>query len=149
MGWNLFLFLFLFCFVLFFALLFWGYSKWWQIKQCAPDLNRGLSSNFGGLRNANPVEFTEEYVMCTRKCILVMFTNGINMSLPRQTRVEIHWLSGKEKVPDTIFSKKKVTLRVFWDMKEVITIDFLPRSSPVNSENSLGKINLIYWMTLV
>ena len=46
--------------------LFWGYSKWGQIKQNAPGLNRGLSSNFWWLRSANHVKFTEECMMCSK-----------------------------------------------------------------------------------
>ena len=36
--------------------LFSVYSKWKQIKQIAPDLNRGLSSNFCWLRMSEPSE---------------------------------------------------------------------------------------------
>ena len=51
-------------------------------------------------------------------------------------------------------SVKKVTLILFWDMKEPIAIDFLEKGLTVNSAvlpiaNSLGKIHSIYWMTLV
>ena len=51
--------------------MFWDYSKCCWIKQSAPGLNRGLSSNFWWLSCANNVKFTEECVMCTRKHLLV------------------------------------------------------------------------------
>ena len=42
-----------------------------------------------------------------------IFTNELNLSLPRQARVkktfhgvETHWLSSKEKVPDVFFNKE-------------------------------------------
>ena len=35
-----------------------------SIKQTAPDMNRGLLSNFCWLTGANHVKFTEEYGMC-------------------------------------------------------------------------------------
>ena len=39
---------------------FWGYSKWWQIKQSAP----GQSSNLWWLKIANYMKFTEDCEMC-------------------------------------------------------------------------------------
>ena len=47
--------------------LFWGYLKWLPIRQSAPGLNKGLSSNFWWLRTVNHVKFTEECVMCMEK----------------------------------------------------------------------------------
>ena len=53
---------------------FWSYSKW-QIKESAPTLNRGLSSDFWWLRSANHVKFTEcmmhmeEHVLEEKKCL--------------------------------------------------------------------------------
>ena len=40
-------------------------------NQCAPDLNRDLSSNFWWLRSANHMKFIEEYVMWLEKHALV------------------------------------------------------------------------------
>ena len=51
--------------------LFWGYSKWWQINQCAPGLNRGLLSNLWRPRSANHVIFAEECVMSMKKHIFI------------------------------------------------------------------------------
>ena len=111
----------------------WGYSKWWQIKQSPPGLNRGLSSNFWWLRSAHHEKFTEECVMHTEKHVLVkrMFTNEQNMGLPQLTWVEktVHWMethrpSNKEKV--------WIMLIVFWNMKGPIIIDFLEKASIVN-----------------
>ena len=79
----------------------WGHSKWRQINQNALILNRGLSSKFCWLRIANHVKFTDEYIMCTEKQVLIKntFKNGINMGSPLRTlakktnhAVETHWL---------------------------------------------------------
>ena len=43
----------------------WGYSKRWQVKQIAPDLNRGMSSNFFGGRGA---EKCKPCKICRRMC---------------------------------------------------------------------------------
>ncbi len=53
----------------------------------APGLNRGLSSNYWWLRIANHMKFTEEWIICTEKHVLVkkIFTNEQNMSLHLQT----------------------------------------------------------------
>ena len=51
--------------------LFWGYSKWQQIKKSTRGLNRELSSNFYWLRIANHGNLTEDWVMCMEKHILV------------------------------------------------------------------------------
>ena len=51
------------------------------------------------------------------------------MALPQWdwvNRVETHWLSGKRKF-QVQQSVKKVRLIVFWDMKELITIDFFEK----------------------
>ena len=40
-------------------------------NQSAPNLNRSLPQNFGLLRNANHVKFTEEWMICTEKDVLV------------------------------------------------------------------------------
>ena len=42
-----------------------------KVKKDAPSLNRGLSSNFCWLRNANHVKFTEECVICRQKHVLI------------------------------------------------------------------------------
>ena len=49
-------------------------------NQNAPDLNRGLSSNFWWLRSANHVKFTEERVLCTENHVLAKknFTNWLD-----------------------------------------------------------------------
>ena len=41
------------------------------VNQSVSGLNRGLSSNFSWLRNANHVKFMQECVMCMEKHILV------------------------------------------------------------------------------
>ena len=50
-----------------------GYHKniCFEAIQNSGKLNRGLSSNFWWLKNANPMKFTEEYVMCMEKYILI------------------------------------------------------------------------------
>ena len=40
-------------------------------NQTASGFNRGLSSNYGWLRSANHVKFTEQYVMYMEKHVLV------------------------------------------------------------------------------
>ena len=86
-----------------------------KIKQRAPGLSRGLSSNFCCLKSANHMKFMQDYVMCTEKDILVkkLFINGLKMGLPRQACVkktvhvvEIHWITSKEKVPGEAVSKE-------------------------------------------
>ena len=61
------------------------------------------------------MKFTEEYVMCTEKHILVkkLFANKSKMGLQLEAwvkkkvhGVETHWLSGKEKVPATAVCKE-------------------------------------------
>ena len=51
--------------------LFWCYSKWQQIKENAPGLNKGLSSNFCWLWNTNHVKSIKECVLCMKKHVLV------------------------------------------------------------------------------
>ena len=59
------------------------------------------------------MKFTEEYVMIMEKYVLLkkMFSNGRNVGLllragVEKTGVETHWLTGKEKVPDTTVRKE-------------------------------------------
>ena len=65
-------------------------SKWWQIKQNVPSLNRVLSNFFWWLRSANHVKFTEGTVMCMEKRVLVkkLFVNELKMSVLPQTWIE-------------------------------------------------------------
>ena len=49
---------------------FWGYSKWWLIKQSSPGLNRDLSWNLCWLRSAIYVQFTAECVICIEKVFM-------------------------------------------------------------------------------
>ena len=82
-----------------------------------------------------------------------MFRNRVNMDLilraPVVHGVAICWLSGKKKLQGEHSVKKVI---VFWDMKRLITIDFLEKGESVNSASiahSYGKFRLMYWMTLV
>ena len=61
-----------------------------------------------------------------------MFILGLNMSLLLRANVEktVHWLSCKEKVPDTVTRKET---DVFWDMERLFTIDILEKSVTANS----------------
>ena len=111
------------------------------VNQSASGLNRGLSSNFWGLRNANHVKFTEECVMCMVKHVLArkMFSNGKNMSLLQRAwvkkalhGVKTHWLFSKKWFL-LQRSVKKVMLRVFWGVKGSITYDFQEKGTTVNS----------------
>ena len=86
--------------------LFWGYSRWQQIKQWLFFLR---------LRSADHMKFTKEFVMGIEKHILVqkIFTNGLNLCLPLQAWVEKkinwakrHWLSRRDKVPGAVISKE-------------------------------------------
>ena len=67
------------------------------------------------LRNANHVKFTEEYVMCTEKQVLIKqrFIKEQKIGLPLRITVEktvhaleTHWLFGKEKVLGAAISKE-------------------------------------------
>ena len=131
-----------------------------------PGLNWGLSLNFFGLRSANHMKFTEEYVMYMKMHVLInkMFTNGLNMGLlltsqsKRQSIVETHWLSGKEIVLGAAVSKDHAVI-VFWDIKGPIAGNFLEKFATVNSvsycllfmQNSTYLLNvpcIINWLLL-
>ena len=87
-----------------------------MLNQSALDLNRGLSSNFWWLRDANHVRFTDECALCTEKHVLVtqIFTNELSMELPcwnwveKKTAngVETFRLTSKEKFPFAASSKE-------------------------------------------
>ena len=78
------------------------------------------------------------------------------MGLPLHARVEktvheveTHWLSDRGKVLGTADNKEGHAVTVFWNMKGPIIIDFLEKDTIENSTSyCLGKISLIYWMTL-
>ena len=89
------------------------------ISNSAPISNRDVSSNF----KWKSCEIYEEDVMCIKKHVLIkrMFTNWLNMGLPRWAwvektvhRVETHWLSSKEKVLDTAVSKEGHADSILW-----------------------------------
>ena len=50
---------------------FWGYSKRRQIKQKAPRLNSGETSNLWWLRKSNHRKITEKSLMCTEKYVVI------------------------------------------------------------------------------
>ena len=115
--------------------MFWGYSKWQQIKHSTSILNRSLSSNFYWLRSANNVKFTEEYLWCMEKPVVVkeIFTNSFvtqslswkcSPTLPKRKNIQVQQ------------SVKKVMLTVFGDMKGPITIDFLEKDVTINSTSN-------------
>ena len=102
-----------------------------------------LSSNFWWQKSANHVKFWEECLMSMKKYISVqkMFAN----------RLEVHWLSSKEKILGTAVSKegyadnlqKHERTRQYWFPWKRCNCKLL------RIANSLSKIHLIYWMTLV
>ena len=105
----------------------------------APDMNRGLSSNFWWLRSANPVWFTKECVMCTEKHVLVkkILTNELNMGLPLQVwvkkiahGVETYGISRKEKFQALQSVKKVMLTSGAWKNP---SLDFLEKGANVNS----------------
>ena len=89
------------------------FSKYQKIKRNDPRLNRGLSSNFWRLTNANQVKLMDECVMCREHYEV---NNVYTMSKIRMQR-----------------SVKKVMLTVFKKMKGAITIDFLEKGATVNN----------------
>ena len=98
--------------------MFWGHSKWQQIKQCVPRLITGL------LSSENHVRFKEEYDVYPEACFSQK--NVYKWTKPEFAwvektvhEVEIHWLSSKEKVLGTVISKDYA---VFSDMKRPLTI---------------------------
>ena len=107
--------------------LFWGNSKWKQIRQSALGLNRGHLAKFSWLRSVKHMKLIEECLICMEKSTLVRkkkFTNRLNVSLPiwawiEKTvhAVETHWLSGKVQ-----WSLKKVMLTIFWAHQEMISL---------------------------
>ena len=87
-----------------------------------------------------------------------MFTAELNLGLPLQAwvektihAVEIHWLSGKEKVPSAAISKCHTDSLQTW--KDPYIIDFLEKKCKCKQCflfcQFLGKIHLICWMTLI
>ena len=108
-------------------LLFWGYSKWQQIKQNASGLNKSLPLHFWRLRIANYIKFTEECVMYTEKHVLVKQYFWVERTYHR---VETQCLVKKKFWAQ--WSAMKVTPTVFfWDMKRPITTDSLAKGSNV------------------
>ena len=70
-----------------------------------------------------------------------MLTKALDTGSPLQSwikktihQLEMRWLSGKENVPDTVVSKEGHAYSLLkQNMEGPITIDFLEKSSPVNS----------------
>ena len=127
--------------------LFWGYSKWLQI--------RGLEqwSIMKTLVCAKLVKFTKDSVMCAEKHVSVktIFTNGLNMGLPELKRQSTKWKQINSPVKKKFWvqwSLKEVMRIVFWGMKELITIDFHENRATVNTASycqPFGQIHLIEW----
>ena len=82
-------------------------------------MSRVLSLNLCWLRSANHVKFTEEYLMCTDKYVLIktikkgFATRNLSQKVSPWRR-KTHWLSAKEIIQAQL-SVKKVVLTVFWD----------------------------------
>ena len=130
--------------------MFWGHSKWWQIRVLQ------AWTNFCWLRSAKHVKFTEEYVMCTKKHVLIK-NNVYKFTKHRFATTSLSWkdsqlsentlsLRKRKKflVPQSV---KKIMLTVFWQMKGSMTIDFLIKGSSVNSA-FYCQIHLMYWIYL-
>ena len=84
---------------------FSGYLKWWQIKQSATDLNRGLTSEFWWLKSANHMKCTQECVMCRLKHVWVKEMSANPKSTKTVHEVEIHWLFEEENIPRLAISQ--------------------------------------------
>ena len=91
---------------------FWSYSKWWQIKQSAPGLNKSLSPIFCVVRSTNRVKFKEKCVMWMEKQILVLLTSKENVpgvtirnadSLLEHEMTHYHWFPGKRHICKQFF----------------------------------------------
>ena len=88
------------------------------------------------------MKFTEnEWYVQKKKNILVpkIFTNGLNMVLPKQTRlektgngVEIHWLFGKEKVLGVVISKEGHA-DILLVHERTYHCDFLEKGTTINN----------------
>ena len=77
------------------------------------------------------------YVLVNR-----LFTNGQYMCLPLLASIEktvlamkILWLSGKGKVSGAALSKRKIMLRVIWDMKSSMITEFLEKGASENNDS--------------
>ena len=106
--------------------LFWDYSKWQQIKQCVPGLNRGLCLSFWWLRSANHMKFTEECVICIEKLVLVkrIFINWLTMGLhhkPELKRQSMEWKHTDFPVKKMFWVQQLVRKTAFYEKKEPIT----------------------------
>ena len=108
-----------------------------KIKQNTLDLNRGLSSDFWSLRNANQVKFTEECICKGEACFRQIYNwNKHGLALNNLSQKDYRW-----KYSDTLVKKefrsawsiRKATLTVFWYIKGSIIIDFIVKGATVNS----------------
>ena len=116
--------------------MFWGYSKWHQIKQSAPGLYRGLSSNFQCLRS---VKFMEECIISTKKCGWVKKSLQMDLTWvchynPESKRLSIEWKYTNSPVKKKFWaqlSEKNIISIIFWNMKKLITIDCLEKGATV------------------
>ena len=81
-----------------------------------------------------------------------MFTNEINMRLPRRARAEMtvhgmktRWLSGKNILDATVSKESHVDNLLGHEQDPSLLIHLKKKLLPI--ANSFGKINLIYWIT--
>ena len=104
--------------------LFWGYSKWPQIKQSVPGLNRGLSIIFLFLRSAIHPKFTKDYVIYVVACFSQK--NVDKWSKYGFAPTSLHQ-KDSPWCENTDSPVKKVRQMVFWDKKGPLTHDFFEK----------------------
>ena len=110
--------------------LFWGYSKWWQIRMLLAWKNC-LSSNFWWQTMWNLQKSV--WFIWRSSFNLNIFTNGLNMGLLLLTLLKRQFMKHTDSLVKKKFwaqqSVKKLMLTVFCVMNGPITIDFLLKKS--------------------
>ena len=99
------------------------YWKYQQIKQTAPGLNRGVSSNWLG--SVNHVKFIEKCVICTGTYIIAkIFADVLNSGLPLRV-----WVKKKS----ILFEKQKFESQ--WPCRQYskTPIDYLDKDGTINN----------------
>ena len=95
--------------------LFWGYSKWCQIKQSASGPNSGLSSNLLVAKKYKPYEIYRRMCDAYRETCFnpKIFPTGLAIDwtlrawiIKTVNWVETQWLFDKENIPRVVVSKE-------------------------------------------
>ena len=119
--------------------LFSRYSKLWWIKHGVPGLNEGLSSNLVPEKSKLSKTYKRMYdVNGEAHFNKKMFGNRLKMVCHNELvskRQSMEWKHTDSQVKKfrALWSVKKIMLTAFWDMKGLITNDFLEKGETVNN----------------